>query len=241
MNKKRVFILLLMFLIPFIIPSKAFAAESIENYICSSGTKGKLIDQVSKIKLSYDLIDDPDETDKESGYGKYFTIKVTNFSENLSLQMGAYNYQFKDVGESFTLKQRFSYIGGTIKLKFFGGDNHPCYNQFIASKTIKLPKFNTYSLLDECVEYEEFSMCNKFYDGEIESKEFFLKKLEEYKKNIKGGKQKREGINVIDRVMSFIEDHQLLTAIVAIVIGALIIFIVVRKIRRRMKRTKIKM
>ena len=48
-------------------------------------------------------------------------------------------------------------------------------------------------------------------------------------------------INVIDRIMSFIEDHQLLTAIVAIIVGTLIIFIVVRKIRRRMKRTKIKM
>ena len=243
MNKKRVFLLLLVFIIPFLMPINAKAEEygSIEDYICSEGNKTKLINKISKVKLSYEFIDEPSEEDKQNGYDIHFKIKVANMPESVYIKMGAYTYSLKKNGASFHLKQGFNPMGGQIKLEFYGDDTTPCYGQYVSSKSITLPKFNVYSLSEECLEYEEFSMCNKFYKGDIGTKENFLKELEKYKKSITDKKQQRENINIIDRIMSFIEDHQVLTAIVAFILVALILYIIIRKIIGRIKRTKIKM
>ena len=243
MNKKRVFLLLLVFILPFmfVINAKAEEYESIEKYICSESNKYKLINKVSKVKLSYEFISELTKEEIDSGYGPYFKVKVANMPEDVTLKMDAYTYTLKKDGDYFELKQRYSYYGGKVDLPFYGGSNTPCFNQYISTKSIKLPKYNVYSEKEECIEYEEFPMCNKFYENEIESDKVFYEKLEEYKKNIGGGKQKRQNVNVIDQIFSFIEDNQVLCAAIGLVLIVLIIIFIVRKIRRRMKRTKIKM
>lgn len=243
MNKKRLCLILLAFVLPFMFVTKAEAVEyeSIEKYICSESNRYKLINKVSKVKLSYEFVNDLTKEEIDSGYGPYFKVKVANMAEDVTLKMDAYTYTLKKDGDYFELKQRFSYYGGKVELPFYGGSNTPCFNEYISTKSITLPKYNVYSEKEECIEYEEFPMCNKFYSKEIESEKVFYEKLEEYKKNISGEKQKREKVNVIDQIFSFIEDHQVLCAAIGLILIVLVILIIVRKIRRRMKRTKIKM
>jgi len=245
MTKKKYIILLLMVLMMPLITTKVYAEEkqpiSIEKYICGEKNKSELENKVSKIKLTYELITEVSKEEEEDGLGGYFRVKVTNFSENIYIKIDGYEYHFKDVGESFNLSNRFPYGGGKVKLDFYGEDGHPCKSHYISSKTITLPKYNVFSELEECLEYEEFALCNRYYKGSIESKEDFLKKLEEYKNNIKNNKSEKQKFDIIDRIFSFIEDNQLLCASIAFIIAGIIIFFVVKKIIRAKNRTKIKM
>ena len=103
MNKKRVFLLLLVFILPFmfVINAKAEEYESIEKYICSESNKYKLINKVSKVKLSYEFISELTKEEIDSGYGPYFKVKVANMPEDVTLKMDAYTYTLKKDGDYY--------------------------------------------------------------------------------------------------------------------------------------------
>jgi len=104
-----------------------------------------------------------------------------------------------------------------------------------------MPKYNKYSKYEECIEYEEFPLCNKWYQGDIPDEEYFFEKLEEYKKTLV---KPDEPIVVAeksfwDKVIEFYNENKVLSISVISIVSLSIVSLIVVKVVRRKKRVKI--
>ena len=229
---KRV-ILIISFLALILIPTKVVEAKSINDYLCGTKNQNELKSRARKIKLTYEF-----KTDEKNG--RYFKIKVANLQDELEIRYAGYTYSKNQDGETFYLMQPFNSNGGTIRLQIYGAGAHACKDQFIIERVIELPKYNPYSEYDECIEYEEFALCNKFYDGEISGTDEFYKKLNEYIDQINKSNVKDKDLSLFESIRIFVEDNQMLCAIIGIILVLAIIAVIIRKIIRKKKRTKVK-
>ena len=143
----------------------------------------------------------------------------------------------------------------------YGGYDTDCVEEFLYKKTIKIPKYNVYSEREECIEYEEFPLCNKWYSGEISGDEFFLKHESEdflvdakdklsstqLTKNIDSLKktepEKKEEIvekNIFEKIIDFYVKYIVICLPITIIIVGVVVFFIVRRLIRRKNRVKIK-
>jgi hypothetical protein len=232
--KNRVFLFVILFICFFGFTTKVDAIEyhSPEEYLCGKKNMNELLSRIRNVKTNYELMS------KEDG-GKYFKIKVSNFQPDLVVNIYGMNYTYEQNGKEFYILNTIPITGGDVAIEFYGGMNHPCAEQYISKRTLKVPKYNIYSELDSCVEYEEFPLCAKYYDGEINNATEFNEKLNEW---IRENTVEKEEItqSLWEKIQEFLGDNQLEVAIIIILIILLIIAIIVRKIIRRVKRTKIK-
>lgn len=216
-----------------IVPSYKVYAVDISELICDDDNVYDIKKKASNIKTTYEY--------KEDNYnGKHFKIKVSNLDPALEIRIYGRRYNYEQDGSSFYLLQPFGIEGEDVQLLIYGAETHACKDQYVTTVHVKLPKYNTYSELDECVEYEEFPLCNRFYSGKIESIQEFRLKLKEYIEKVNKKPDNVKDLNIFEKILIFIEDHQLLSAIVGILLIILIIVIIVRKIIRRIKRQKIR-
>ncbi len=233
--KRKLFLIIISFLFVFGFNNKVYAVEyhNPEEYLCGNKNINSLLTKIRKVKAVY-------EFNKDDEYGRYFSIKIMNFSDDLILKVSGLEYTYKEYGDTFYLFNKISSNGGKVSLDFYGGMDHPCAEQYMTKKSITIPKYNIYSELDACIEYEEFPLCAMYYDGEIKNEAEFNEKL---KKWIDDNKEEYEVIeqSFFDIVKEFIEDNQLLIAIIVSIIVIIIVVLIVSKIIRRVKRQKIKL
>ena len=234
MQYKKILLALLFFVCFFSFNTKAFAVEyhNPEEYLCGKTNSNQLLQRIRKVKTNYELMTDEDG-------GKYFKIRVTGFQPDLVVKIYGINYSYENYGDSFSTRNKIPITGGEFPIVFYGGINHPCADVYIAKRTIKIPKYNVYSELDQCIEYEEFPLCAKYYDGEIGSASEFNDRLQKWieENNVRPEEVK---ITLWEQIKNFIEDNQFEIALVLFLAIVLIIAIIVRKIIRRIKRRRIK-
>ena len=234
--KKLLKYALLSFLFIFILcfTDKVYAVQyrNPEDYLCSNKNINALISKINKVKATYEFVNDKDK-------GRHFKVKVMNLSDNLILSALNLEYTYEQNGDTFYLYSFIGPEGGTVELKFYGGLKHPCAEQYISKKRLVIPKYNIYSELDACVEYEEFPLCGMYYDGEILNEEDFNNRLNAWIEENKTEYEKIE-VSFFDRIKEFIEDNQLLIAIIITIIVITIVALIISAILRRAKRTKIK-
>ncbi len=232
---KRIIIaisLVLLCMFCFTYKAKVVEAVNVEDLLCGDKNFNKLLSQIRNIKANYEL------AEKEDG-GKYFKIKITNMTKDLILNVYGYNYSYDEMGSDFYLLNIIPIDGGSIPLKFYGSMSNPCAEQYISKKTVVIPKYNIYSELDACVEYEEFPLCAKYYDGEIKSNYDFNEQLAKWIDETKVEYEMEER-TIFDIIKEFIEDNQLLVALVISFLVIVLLIFIIRKIVRRIKRTKIR-
>ena len=124
----------------------------------------------------------------------------------------------------------------------YGEYGYACVGEFLYSKKVKLPKYNKYSEYDDCIEYEEFPLCNKWYDGEIDNDDYFYQKLEEYKNSLKPAEKPanvKEEKNLFQKIIDFYMDNIAFTLPITIILALIIIVLIIRKIIIKRKRVKI--
>ena len=234
MKNKKLLLLILFFVCFFSFNIKVNAIEyhNPEEYLCGKVNSNELLSRIRKVKTNYELVTGEDG-------GKYFRVRVTSFQPDLVAKIYGINYSYESYGDSFYTTNKISINGGEFPIVFYGGINHPCADVYIAKRTIKIPKYNIYSELDACIEYEEFPLCAKYYDGTIGSASEFNDRLQKWieENNVKPEEIK---ITIWDQIKDFIEDHQFEIALTIFLIAILLIAIVVRKVIRRIKRQKIK-
>ena len=232
--RKKIFLLLIITICLFGIFNTVYASEydDPEAYLCTNRKINELLSKARNIKANYEL-----KTNEDGG--KYFRIKISGLTKDLILNLNDLNYSYEQYGDTFYTLDNIPSTGGNYVLKFYGGLEHACAEQFITRKNIKIPKYNLYSELDQCVEYEEFPLCAKYYEGEIKSSFDFNEQLQKW---IDDNKVEYEIVeqSFFDKIRNYIEDNQLLVAIVSIVIIAIIIIIIILKLYKRSKRQKIK-
>ncbi len=162
-------------------------------------------------------------------------------TKNIILIEGTTVYEYENVGSDFTLT--YPYEGGeNVKFYLYGGYDTDCVEEFLYSKELSIPKYNMYSERDECLGYEEFDLCNKWYQGDILNDEYFLEKLEEYKESIKPVEEPEEKVEektLLQQVIDFYIENIIFTLPVTIILVSGIIFLIIRSIRRRKERVKL--
>lgn len=225
MKKNNIFLFLSFLLL--LLPLHVNGAD-----ICSSTKYNKLKREAFNTELKYDLKFD-------ESHKSYFIVTVYNVSNNLMIK---YNGSILVPDEENKIVIPTFFDGGkTYEIKFYGGYKTSCIEEYIYSKKIAIPKYNVYSERDECIEYEEFKLCNKFYAGEIQNDTEFEQKLEEYKKSIakKPPVELEKEKNIFEKIIEFYMDNIIITGPITIVLAVgLVIYVVIRLIRRK-KRIKL--
>lgn len=221
--KKRFIILALLFI--FLLPIKTDA-------ICTSKRYSNLKMTAYKSEVSYEL-----KFDDYHHY--YFLLNVNNVDKDILVEFEGYRYEPVDG----VVKIDSRLLGGeTYEVKLYAGYDTYCAESFLYTKKITVPKYNVYSEKDECIEYEEFYLCNKWYAGNIPSDEFFNVKLESYIKSLKKentNPSKKDNKSIIDKIIEIYNKYQIIILPIVIVIALFLIYKLIIKIIRRRNRIKL--
>ena len=229
--KNKVFVFLLLSIFIFIQSILKVDAAN----ICTQTIYNELKRDAYKVSLSWELKFD----EKNNGY---FEVTVSNMNSNILLVFAGMTYEIEEQNETFKINSPL--LGGkTYEFEFYGGYNSPCTEEYIYTKYLTLPNYNSYSELEECIEYEEFPLCNKWYDGVIESKEYFYSKLEEYIESLKSEdnpeKPKTEEKNIFEKIIDFYFENIIITLPTTILFLVFIIIINILKVKKAKQRIKI--
>ncbi len=222
-NKLLIFVSLLLF----------FMSTKVDA-LCTSKELSKLKVEAFEANIVYDL-----KFDKN--HNSYFNINIYNVSKNVMVIFNSNTYLPDSNGQ---IKLETALQGGdTYEFKFYGGYDTKCAEEFIYLKRVNIPKYNSYSENEQCIEYEEFPLCNKWYQGDIPNIEFFNSKLEAYIASLKKEEPPKEEIviekSIMDKIIDFYVDHIIICLPITIIICLGLIVFVVRKISRRRKRIKL--
>ena len=138
----------------------------------------------------------------------------------------------------------------TVNLKNYKGNEYryeiiaeypECKNVSVYQSKLILKKYNAYADNSLCKGNEEFVLCQKDYEGELDDTTFQTR-IETYieEKNskeaatIKRDNNKTDDTNMIDKASTFAEENTILIIIVTIFIIALIVFAIIM-IKNKMK------
>ena len=141
---------------------------------CTSKNLSKLKALTYDVKLSYDLV-------KNEENQTVFMINISNLKEELEVRYGNITIEYdkdKPVQEITTVTGGgFKY---SVDIYVAEALNRACVGEKVATKTVDVPKYNYYSERDECIDYEKFYLCNKWYKGDIPNEQYFLDELEKF-------------------------------------------------------------
>ena len=182
--------------------------------------------------VSYDL-----KFDENHKY--YFLLTVNNVDKNILV---SFNGRFYEPENGVVKIDNKVFGGETYEIFLYGGYDTYCPEDYLYTKRITVPKYNVYSERDECIEYEEFYLCNKWYAGNIPSDEFFNVKLDSYIKSLKkenNNPGKKESKNIIDKIIDIYNKYQIIILPILILIGLFLIYKLIIKIIRRRNRIKL--
>ncbi len=201
--------------------------------ICSPKAYTDMKAKAFSTQLKWDFYND--------GKTQYFTVTIYNMDKEVMLEYGGREYVSKK-GEKVLINDFF--VGGsTYEFNLYGEYDSNCPEEFLYTKNLEIPKYNVYSEREECLEYEDFPLCNKWYKGNINSEKEFNTYLEKYKESIKPKEEKTEkdDNNFIDRVIELFNEYTVIFILTGSLIIGTLIYFVIRLIIRRKNRIKIGM
>lgn len=232
--KKNVWIKLIAIVLCF------FAISSIEDVSaesCSTKELNNLKQLAHNIKVTYDLYDDT----YNENHLYYFNIAVTNFDKNFYfLDSDGQEFRYMENLEKDGVRDlRIVKEGTDYSLNVYTSNETNCPDTKIVTKKIEIPYYNDYSQRKECQGIEDFSLCQRYYDGYIESEKYFLEQVEKYKNGELPEEKIGKNEGVFAQIITFLSSHLIIVIPSAIVL-LFIIIVVIRKIVKARKRTKIK-
>lgn len=228
MKKSRLIILIFVMLL--VLPLNVDAAG-----LCTSKKLSDLKMKAYNSELVYELKFD-------DYHNSYFLVTIYNVDKDVLLIFNSSIY-LPDSNGKIAIETALQ-GGNNYEFKMYGGYDTDCVEEFLYKKTIKIPKYNVYSEREECIEYEEFPLCNKWYSGEISGDEFFLKQLNAYIDSLKKTEpEKKEEIvekNIFEKIIDFYVKYIVICLPITIIIVGVVVFFIVRRLIRRKNRVKIK-
>lgn len=230
MNKLKVCLFFVFFIIFMPLINVEAARE-----LCTSKALNEMKTKAYKINLSYELKFD------EAG-SPYFSVSINNIQEGTEVRFDDVVYEYDANTTSQTIATALE-GGTTYEFEIYSSYGYPCTGEILYTKKLALPKYNKYSEWEECIEYEEFPLCKKYYSGNIENDEYFYKKLNEYKNSLKQDTIPNEKLsekNFFESIIGLYIDNLSITLPLTIVLLGLLIIFIAKKIIDRKKRIKIK-
>ena len=193
---------------------------------CTSSEQARLRELANNINFTYEyelLEFDTEGIDGGSPQDAYFKITAHNLTDELIVSVkDSDDLKFTKTNETLS----GFYNGTDVNIEFKAYTKNMCSGKTILTKTIKLPKFNLYSLRDECKEYKDFKYCSEYGNYNI-TDETFLSELEKYKKGDTKEEKNDEGEEEKSNLVYII------AIIITIIIGASIGVVVIINIKKR--------
>ena len=227
--KNRKYLLIFLLLLIIYIPKRVDAIG-----ICGAEELSTYKSQALKISFNYKLV----KTDNDE---YFFKVTALNVNENFVIEYDGRTYQMSSDSNSFTFDGLFAPKGEYI-FKIYTSDSlDECPMAYVGTRKLKTPKYNPYSEADDCIEYEEFPLCDKYYEGDIESFDDFKKQLHEYLEtysiHVEDYKDER---TIWDKFIELYKDNIEISVTITALIILIIIAIIIKKVYRWATRTKIK-
>ena len=201
--------------------------------LCTTKKYSDLKMTAYKSTVSYDL-----KFDEYHNY--YFLLTVNNVEENIFVKFDGHIYE-PDKNGVVELPEKV-YGGETYEVYLYAGYDTACAEEYLYTKRITVPKYNVYSERDECIEYEEFYLCNKWYAGKIINEEDFLNRLDSYIQSLKKKSTdipKTNNKGIIQQIIDFYTDNKIITIPITVLIILFVLYKVVIRIIRRRNRIKL--
>jgi hypothetical protein len=168
-NKKTILLIIFLLTISVVF---IFLPHADARIVCTKTEKNNLKNKAYKTNLSYIFV----TTEKGD---HYFQIVIDNIPEGIEVRMGGSTLGKGSEKKKIVIDQYHS-SGEEIVIDFYSEYGEACVGQKLYTKRLTLPKYNSYSEREECIEYEEFELCNKWYKGNIPDDEYFITKLNDY-------------------------------------------------------------
>ncbi|MFA5409868.1 MAG: hypothetical protein WC343_13935 [Bacilli bacterium] len=224
MGKKLLFLTaVIMF---FLLKLDTVALES----TCTTDEQVRLKNLIDATQITYVLNEDPEDGTKS------FTIKISGFTADFYIYNVENGTHFEYENNSVIEKPGFS-PGVTYLLPFFGTSGL-CKNVRISSKTVVLPTYNYFSEDPLCVGHEEYTLCKKFVDIDIDSYSDFKSLMNKYITSLNNTTEEEpekevvETPSILEVIGDFIAYNYMLILISIIVIGTSGIIIIEVEKRR---------
>lgn len=223
--KKNKVLIIAIFLLIFCFTTKVDA-------LCSTKRYNNLKMIAYKAEPSYELKFD-------SNHRHYFEVTVNNVDKDILVNYNGAMYEPVDG----VVKIGSKLSGGTsYEIKLYGGYNTHCIEEYLYTKKITIPKYNPYSEKDECIEYEEFPLCNKWYSGSIANEEEFMNQLNAYIISLRTDEKEEVPVKekgLFEKIIDFYVNNLIITLPITILIVLFIVYKIVVKIIRRKRRIKL--
>ena len=199
---------------------------------CSTKKYSNLKMTAYKAAVNYELNFDDD-------HNYYFKLKVNNVDKDILVRFDGYEYEPED--GYVEIKTRIP-GGKTYEIDLYGGYETSCPEEYLYTKRITVPKYNPLSERDECIEYEEFYLCNKWYAGKDATDISFESELNRYIEQLKS-KDKDEipkkPKTFFQTIIDFFINNKIIMMPIAIIISVFIIYRIVVIIIKRRNRIKL--
>ena len=182
------------------------------------------------------------EFHKNPGEIYYFTITLSNLQPGVVAKFGFDEIKYEEGKDVYNTTTQLD-GGTTYEVEFYVDEKNPCAGEYLYSKKITIPKYNPYSEMSECIEYEEFPLCNMWYQKDIESMNYFQLELDKYIESIKEKppeKLDEEKEDLIDKLISFYKNNIIITGPLTALAVAGVGYYILKKYNNKRKRTKIK-
>lgn len=232
---KKNFKLLIIILFAFVVNGFGIIKVDAVREICTSKAYSDMVAKAYKTTFSYDL-----KFDNEGV--PYFEITYANLDEGIEIRYGENVYKYDAKNSSGKIKTLFQNTGKTYSFELYAEYGYPCVGELLYTKQVTLPKYNKYSQYEECIEYEEFPLCKKWYNGEIENEKYFYDKLNEYILSIAPPKEPEVepgNKSTFEKIISFYLDNLIFTLPITILLVLVSVFLIVRKIIINKRRVKV--
>ena len=219
--KKNLLYTVVVFLFIFSFTTKVDAAY------CTSKKYSDLKAIAYKSEVNYELKFD-------EKHNHYFEVTLTNVDKDILVYYEGIVYE----PENGVVKLDSRLAGGTTyEINLYGGFDSACVEEYLYTKKINLPYYNRYSERDECIEYEEFPLCNKWYSGRITSEDDFLEQLNNYILSLKEEEEEIKPVknkDIFEKIVDFYVNNLIITLPITILLLLFIVYkIIVRLIRRK--------
>lgn len=202
--------------------------------VCTKSYFSKLKSRAFQVSANYDLVI-PEDGDY------YFKVTLTNIQPGVLVSVAGQEIKYIEGEEVYAVDRVFA-GGKTYELLIYGDRGYPCTGELLYTKKINIPKYNRYSERPECIEYEEFPLCNKWYQKEIKSGEDFLTALDAYKKSLENNEPvdlNKDKRSIFEKIADFYKDHIIITGPITAVLIAGAAYYGFDKLRKKRKRVKI--
>ena len=203
-----------------------FPKEVLGANLCTERKYKVLQDRAESIELNWELKFDQNDN-------HYFIVTASNIHEDLIFILDNVNYEPKDGKVEF-----YKYFNGNENylFKVYGGYDHPCVEEYVATKSLKIPNYNKYHKSEVCQgDASKWEICDEWYSVSFDTYDDFYKAFEEYKTKVENGEI------VIKEKSSY--SFVIIVIIIILILGFLFvgrkrIFKIVKKLKNNKKRKK---